>query len=112
MPGSEVKDYFESMFFNCYFSEEYFPEGPPPSLRTVSDPHRDRILRGISPSVVTKRTTGRERGMEIWVEGNPSVLISRREKWGDSNNTVKEIERRLDEAFSDGTNTDIKPPVV
>ena len=112
MPSPGVKEYFETMFFNCYFPAKFFPDGPPPNLRTVSDPYRDRILKGIAPSIVTKRTTGTERGMVIWIEDEPSVLISRREKWGDPNNTVMEIKRRLDEALSDGTNTDIKLPVV
>lgn len=114
MPSAEVKEYFETMFFNCYFPAKFFPDGPPPSLSTVSDLYRDRILKGITPSVITKRTTGAERGMEIWIEDEPSVLIPRREKWGDPNNSVKEIDRRLDldEALSDGTNTDIKLPVV
>lgn len=111
MPSSEVKDYFESMFFNCYFSEKYFPEGPPPSLRTVNDSYRDRILKGIAPSVITKRTTGM--GREIWIEDIPSSLIARREKWGDLNNTVEELERIIYEKSKTTDIADnIKHPVV
>jgi hypothetical protein len=112
MSSGDVKKYFETMFFNCYFPKEFFSDGPPPSLSTVSDPLRNRTLKGIAPGVIIKRTTGSDLDTEIWVEDSPSVLIPRREEWGDPNNSVKEIERRLNEALSDGGYTGIRPPVV
>ena len=90
----EIKDYFESMFFSCYFPQEAFPDGPPPSLNTTKNPYRERILKGIGPAVIVKKTRDTERTMEIWIEDEPTFSLVKRKGWGDLNNTRENLIKR------------------
>lgn len=100
----EIRDYFEKAFFSGYFPEVYFPDGPPPSLKTISSNLcRQRILKGIGgPIAIVKKDKKSSSDMiEIWVEDtdldkedNSSSCLPKRKGWGDLGNTTENLIKR------------------
>ncbi len=101
----EISDYFESAFFSAYFSEECFPDGPPPSLRKISSNlYRERILKGVGgPIAIVKKDKKCSSDMiEIWVTEDAEADkpdLPRRKKWGDLSNTPENLEKILDKKW-------------